>query len=355
MNAVVRQRLASQLLTDRSARSPIEVAERLLAVQAQDFRGAQLAVRARSEGLRAGDLARALTDDRSMIVTTLNRGTLHLVRREDYPWLLALTAPTVRTANARRLAQEGVTPTAAERAIVVIVRALGAQGPLGRDALRSLVAAAGVQTRGQALAHILLLAALRGLIVRGPLAGDRPAFVLTRDWLGEMPPVDRDVALRELARRYLVGHGPADARDLAKWSGLPLRDVRAGLRSIGPDLVERGDGLVELAGAPRPSGVPDPRLLGPFDPVLLGWRSRDDIVGTHHGIVTSNGVFRPFALVDGRAVATWSWRAGRVTLAPFVAINDEAVAALASEAEDVRRYVDDDPDRGAADRDERRA
>ena len=355
MTAVARQRLAAQLLTDRSARSPVDVAERLLAVQAQDFRGMPLAVRARSEGLRAGDLARALAEDRSVLVTTLNRGTLHLVRREDYPWLLALTAPTVGTSDARRLAQEGVTPAAADRAADVIVRALGEQGPLERDALRLLIAAAGVETRGQALAHILLLAGLRGLIVRGPVAGGRLALVLTRDWLGEMPAVDRDVALRELARRYLAGHGPADAGDLAKWSGLPLRDVRAGLRSIGTDLVERGDGLLELSGTPRSPAVPDPRLLGPFDPILLGWRSREDIVRPHQGIVTSNGVFRPIALVDGRAVATRSWRAGRVALAPFATLDAGAAAALATDADDVRRYLDDAPPRGADGSDDRRA
>ena len=59
--------------------------------------------------------------------------------------------------------------------------------------------------------------------------------------------------------------------------------------------------------ATPPAAVrPAPRLLGPFDPVLLGWRSREDIVGAHRGIVTTNGLFRPFALVDGRAAGIWS-------------------------------------------------
>ena len=47
------------------------------------------------------------------------------------------------------------------------------------------------------------------------------------------PAPTRDVALAELARRYLAGHGPAGDRDLARWAGLPLRDARAGLRAIG--------------------------------------------------------------------------------------------------------------------------
>ena len=76
---------------------------RLLAVQGQDPRGFRLAVRARTRGLTAADVDRALTDDRSLVVTWLNRGTLHLVRSEDYPWLHALTAPPQATGIARRL------------------------------------------------------------------------------------------------------------------------------------------------------------------------------------------------------------------------------------------------------------
>ena len=49
------------------------VAERLLAVQGQDPRGFRLAVRARTDGLTAADVDRALTEDRSLLVTWLNR------------------------------------------------------------------------------------------------------------------------------------------------------------------------------------------------------------------------------------------------------------------------------------------
>src|SRR5947209_4452578 len=233
---MIAERLTAQMLAGEPARDPVAVAERLLAIQAQDLRGARLAVRARSRGLSVADINRALTKDRSLLVTWLNRGTLHLVRSEDYPWLQALTAPRLRTANARRLFQEGVSSEAAERGIAVIERALVEEGPLDRDRLRERVAAAGVRTQGQAFVHLLALASIRGLIVRGPMVSGRHAFVLVRDWLGESAPVDRDVALAELARRYLAGHGPADDRDLSRWSGLPLRDVRAGLQAIAAEV-----------------------------------------------------------------------------------------------------------------------
>jgi len=220
--AVTAERCAAQLLGGDRAGSPVEVARRLLAIQAQDLRGARLAIRARSAGLSASDVGSARTR-RSMIVTWLNRGTLHLVRA-------------------------------------------------------------------------------------GPVAGRDQAFVLTRDWLGAPPPaMGREAALGELARRYLAGHGPAADRDLARWAGIGRRDARLGLARCGA--VQRADRLAEMPARPRRvAAAPPPRLPGAFDPLLPGWASRDPITGPHRRIVTAGGLFRPFALAGGRAVATWTIR-----------------------------------------------
>src|SRR5581483_1644535 len=161
----------AQLLSGPPAPNTLAVVQRLLAVQAQDARGARLAIRARSSGLTAADVDRALTVDRSLVVAWLNRGTLHLVRSEDYFWLHALTAPPNATPNARRLAQEGVSPEAAELGVRTVARALSREGPLTREQLRQRLATAGVPTRGQALVHVLYLASLREGIVRGPMVG----------------------------------------------------------------------------------------------------------------------------------------------------------------------------------------
>jgi hypothetical protein len=332
-------RFARQLLTGPRAADPAAVAERLLAVQAQELRGARLAVRARSEGLTVADLDRALSEERSLVISWLNRGTLHLVRSEDYPWLQALTAPRQLTASARRLGQEGVPPDEAERGVGAIERALAADGPLPREALAKRIAAAGVRTDGQALIHILGAASLRGLIVRGPIVDGRQAFALVRDWLGEPESVDRDAALAELARRYLRGHAPAGDRDLARWAGITLGDARRGLGAIAAELVERADGLVELRGEPVVAAVPEPLLLGPFEPLLLGWTSREAIIGPYTGLVTTNGIFKPFALVEGTAAGVWGAPGGEIELEPFEPLPAEVAAALERERADIRRFL----------------
>lgn len=336
---VYAERFFAQGLSGPPEREPVSVAERLLAVQGQDPRGARLALRVRTDGLTAADVDRALSDERSLLITWLNRGTLHLVRSEDYSWLQALTTPQLSTSARRRLAHEDVPAEVGERGVTTIERALADEGPLTRLQLRERLGSAGVPTHGQTLIHLLFLSGVRGITVRGPMVGKDHAYVLARDWLGPAKPVDRDAALAELARRYLVGHAPADDRDLARWAGLPLRDARAGLEAIASELVEREDGLVHLAARPPEAEVPGPRLLGAFDPVLLGWRSREAILGPHTQLVTANGIFRPFAMVDGRAVGSWKLNRGKVTIEPLGRIGKQATVALAADAADVERFM----------------
>jgi hypothetical protein len=325
VSEVRRARAAAQLLDRPPGVGLHDAVHRLLAVQAQDLRSARLALRARVAGLSAADVDAAL-DDASLVVGWLNRGTLHLVAADDYPWLHALTAPGRFAANARRLGQEGVGPGDADRAVAIVERALADEGPLTRAELAERVAARGVRTEGQTMPHLLMLAALRGIAVLGPLRDDVQAFALAHDWLGApRKPPDRDAALAELARRYFVAHAPADAADLAAWAGLPLRDARAGLRAITAD----------PARAPHRSPA---RLLPAFDPYLLGWKDRSFAVPDEHAtrVHPGGGMLRATATVDGLAVGIWALPRGKVALDLFA---DTDPRALEAEARDVERFT----------------
>jgi hypothetical protein len=339
------RRASAQLLAGAGGPTPAQIVERLLAVQAQDLRAAGRALRARGSGITAVDVDRALSVERSLVAGWLGRGTLHLVTPEDYPWLLALTAPAGAATSRRRLGQEGVSPDDADRAVGIIERALAEEGPLTRPELAARIAAHGIRTEGQATPHLLGLAARRGVAVLGPIRQGTQAFALTRDWLGAaLAGVDRDAALAELARRYLAGHGPATAADLAVWIGLPVRDARAGLGAIARELTKFPGGLVELAGRGRPPARLPARLLPPFDPYLLGWKDRSFAVPREHArrVHPGGGILRAVATVDGLAVATWHARRRSdrlsVELEPFSPLPASADKALYAEAADLARF-----------------
>ena len=79
-----------------------------------------------------------------------------------------------------------------------------------------------------------MYAAWSGLITCGP----GQTFVLAREWLGSEPASGAGDAelLGRLAGRYLQGHGPAAAEDLAAWSGLTMGAARAGFAAIEDEL-----------------------------------------------------------------------------------------------------------------------
>lgn len=317
-------------------------------VQAQDLGAATLAIRARSRGLVADDVRRAREEDRSIVLTWCMRGTLHLVAAEDVGWLLGLLGGLFIAKGRRRYAELGLTSEIRAAATDTIHQVLATRGPQTRGELAAALAAKGIPVAGQAIAHLVGHAALQGVICHGPRRGAAPTYVLLEEWLGPPAPYDPEWALSELARRYFGAYGPATAEDMARWSGLPVDQARAGLRAVSSELVE-----VELDGAPawmpphRESPPPDPtvRLLPSYDTYLLGYRSRDLIVAPAYAsrIHPGGGQIKPAVVVDGRACGVWHSARRRggltITVEPFEPLEADILPALEDEARDVGRFL----------------
>ncbi len=114
-------------------------------------------------------------------------------------------------------------------------------------------------------------------LVRVPPQGtwERPRadnYGLAEHWVGP-PASSREEGVRLAVRRYLGGFGPAPARDIAAWAGLPVSEVTRAVAHMRLTRYrdEAGGELLDLPRLPIPdSGTPAPvRLLGTFDAVLL--------------------------------------------------------------------------------------
>jgi len=348
---VLAERVRAQVLTGLRPADPVEAVRRVGALQAQDARALRLAIRARTTGVDAPAVQRALAEPGRLVVTWLMRGTLHAVPAGDVRWLLALLRPARSSGRTRRLAL-GLDDHLLDTALPIAVELLAA-GPLTRSELADRLRAAGVPLGpGQAPAHLLSVAAREGLVCRGPDRDGEPTYVRLSDWLaGAEPvePVERDDALARLARRYLTGHGPGGAADLAAWSGLPLRDARTGLGALAA-AGEVED--VRIGGAPayRLPGEPSPedrtvRLVPAFDEYLLGYRGRALALDAAHAhrIQAGGGIVHPAVLLGGRIIGTWRQRRGDggliVAVEPFRRLPRGTRAALAAEAADIGRFL----------------
>ena len=341
-------RAAAQLLHRPStAGDPADVARETAGIQAQDLRAGRLGFRARSARLRAAAVDRARIEERSIVRTWAMRSTMHLLATEDIGWVLPLFDPGLAADSRRRLGQLGLDANSQSRALEAIERALEADGYLGRTELVERLGQVGIEIDAARRVHLFRLATGEGLAILGPDRGAETLLALASDWVGERPPHDRDAAVTELARRYLRAFGPATEADFAGWSGLPLRDVRAGLGRIAAELVEVRVGEQRawtLRGAARHPRGRIVRLLPAWDNYLMGHRDRDFIAGPERWptVMPGGGLIRPTILVDGVAVGTWSVRRKgreiRVDLDPFEELNDEITAATREEIQDVERF-----------------
>jgi hypothetical protein len=214
----------------------------------------------------------------------------------------------------------------------------------------------GRQDAGWRASRFLLYHAVQsGTVVFGPTRGREHLMVLADGWITAPAELGREAALAELAARFVASHGPVSERDLARWSGRAMRDVRLGLSLaadedrvvrvpgedgavwwVAPEVLDaphperHDDGRLGGAGGPgvaperldAPSGAPEVldappsdldwkgvRLLPAFDEHILGYADRTAQLAAQDEEPVCpgrNGVFRPTVVVDGAVVGTWS-------------------------------------------------
>jgi hypothetical protein len=275
-------------------------------IQAQDARAGRLGVRARTTGLTEVDVENERLKDRSFVRAWAMRRTIHLIASEDYPWIRDLVAEPQKRLSFKRMAEEGLSASKAERARPM-VRKMLESGPVKRTDLREHLATKGIKPKGrQAFVHLLTWMTYEGEIVTGPYVDGKETMVLVSDWLRRKAKAPEDPAA-ELARRYLLAYGPATIDDFRWWSSLRAADARAGWAAIGGELVDEGDGLWRHRSQKRVGGRPAPvRLLPMWDHYFLGYKDRSH-AGTPMviGGASAGGIFNPLVVADGKAVGVW--------------------------------------------------
>ena len=332
-----------------SAKDPAEIARAIAGAQAQDVYAGPQTFRSRSRKLTADDIARARTEDRTLLRTWVMRNTIHLIPTDDAGWWLPLFEPEIERWSRRRLGQLGLSEAKQERALAAIASALAEEGPLTRSEARERVEVAGVKLNQHTGMHIALTSVVGGIACLGPDRGKTTCLVRREDWLGKLPRFDRAKALAELTRVYVRAFAPAGERDFAYWSGLPLRDVRAGLESISKEIEEVGVGgelmVVPRGGLPRLPVTGQVRMLGNFDTYLLGWKDRGFAVASEHAIHVKEGGggwIRPVIVEDGIVVGGWrSSRKGaklEITLNLPKAERERLGSKIDTEVADISRF-----------------
>ncbi len=307
--------LARQLLLERSPLSIEAAIELVGGLQTQYAPSGYVGLWTRLAGFRRDDMTAAL-DERTIIQATLLRTTIHMVSRREF-WRYALGVRKARRTWALRIPGRGDEAAMIEAADQT--RAALADGPKTVKELDGLVTG------------FLGNAGLWVDLVRVPPSGtwerrraDR--LGLAETWVGPEDATEEE-GLGHLVRAYLRGFGPAAWKDIASWAGISITAARRGGERL--DLVrfrdEGGRELLDLPGAPLPDAdTPAPvRFLPHWEATLLVHARRTGILPEEHRprvFTTKNPFSVGTVLVDGRVVAAWSWREGRIEIEEYESI-----------------------------------
>lgn len=322
--------LARQLLLAR-ARATLPVAlERMAGLQAQYAPSMYVGLWSRVEGFERAALDRALNRG-ATVQGTLLRSTIHLVSRRDY-WPFAVAVRAARRAWWLRVTGGRVTPAEMERTAERLRRRL-ADGPVPRAELDRV---AGPSCAGGAGLWIDM--------IRIPPSGTwarrrADLFGLAEDWVGPED-IEPDAALVHLVRRYLGAFGPASRKDVASYTGVPLRMLAPAFDALTLRRFRDPDGG-ELLDVPR-GPLPDPdtpapvRFLPTWDSTMLVHARRTGILPERFRPIlftSKNPQSVPVFLVDGVVAGAWRFREGRIALEPFERLSPSTLRSVEEEAE----------------------
>jgi len=358
--AVLAWRVRRQSLAERAPRGrALEVTSRIAGLHAQLIGSAELTLWARVEGLERDAVQAALWEDRSLVKTWAQRGTLHLLPADELPlWVAAQSALKPRHHVPAWLRHHGLTREQADAMLAAIPVALDGR-QLTREQLAAEVArVAGIEDLGAKLrggfGDLLKPAAFRGDLCFAPSAGRNVRFARPDQWLGPWEPAEAEEGVRAITRRYLAAYGPASRGTLARWFGIPSPAVAGRwLKGLGDEVAVvdvEGEELTALAAdveaiaAAEPAG--EVRLLPAFDQYTVAApRDREAVLpGVHRArVYRPQGWLSPVLLVAGRMAGVWSHEAKGdrlvVEIEPFAELGRRERAAAEAEAASLAGFL----------------
>jgi hypothetical protein len=343
---IPRARLDNQLLGSEKKRTPGEVVAWLGAVQAQDFAAAKWAIGMRLQRPTDAEVEKAYNAGR-ILRTHVMRPTWHFLTPQDIRAVLALTAHRVRAGSApmhRKLELDGRLLSRCHR---VLGEALRGGRHLTRAELADRLAAARIEARGQRLAYILMEAEFAALICSGPRKGKQFTYALLEERVPKARALSSEEALAQWTFRYFLGHGPAQAKDFAWWSGLTLQEAQHGIELAKSKLLREtvqgktywrspgGDGQGQDGDRPSAGGA---LLLSIYDEYTIAYRDRSALGPERHleRLISMGNALTSVLILDGIIAGTWKRVLAKakveLTVSPFQALRKAEMEAIEAAA-----------------------
>lgn len=242
--------------------------------------------------------------------THILRPTWHFVSPLNIRWMLSLSAGRIKSSSKSRDRDLGITEELYERTNRIIRKALEGNKCLTKDALAVEIGKARIKTDTAYMTHFLMRAEAEGIVCSGVMEDNAHTYALLEERVPSVPVLSKEEALARLAQIYFTTRAPATLQDFCWWSNLSLTEAERGFNAIKPEFFpEKINGQTYwFAHACNPKNPPDNILLLPaFDEYIISYRDRSAALleETQSKAISSNGVFRPTVVANGKVIGLW--------------------------------------------------
>lgn len=305
--------LAIRLLNHRLVQSNLSAAQEVVAwmgaMQAQD-----LPMSLWGTGLRAQQSQQeviAAIDQGKIIRTHVMRPTWHLVHAQDVHWMLNLSAESIKKALKSRHKQLGIDQNLLKDVYKLFSNQFKNNSHLTRDTLLELLIKSGIRLEDNRGAHLLMLAELDQILCSGAVIKNETSYACYDQRITLKCNYSREEAIYHLSRRYFQSHGPATVDDFCWWSGLNKSEAKSGILSLGQEIHSERKSEKWYYQIPKvitaSSTLNMVQLLPAYDEYIISYTERGEILPAkvQSTTISTNGVFRPVILVNGRAAGLW--------------------------------------------------
>ncbi len=345
---IVKSRLINQHIAEPYYKKPEELVAWMGAMQAQDYAMAKWAIGLRLLGATDSSIEKAI-DEGKIIRTHLMRPTWHFVAAKDVRWMLALTAPQLLAASASRHKQLELDDKIFKRSATIIEKLLRDGNHLTREEIMKELGKSGIKTDEQRAVHLMFYAELDGLVCNGIRRGKQFTYALLDERVKPTKSLLKEEALSELCKRYFSSRTPATLQDFCWWSGLSVANAKTGLEAIKSKLESEKietNTYYWISNSIAADSLNTTRLLPAFDEYLISYKDRSAVLDaefTGHAL-SSNGIFYPIIVVNGKAIGTWKRTVKKekvaIELNPFTAINKSTYKEIALAANVYDKFIE---------------
>jgi hypothetical protein len=305
--------LSRQLLLERRRVSVVRAVSRLVALQAQYAPSPYVALWSRVAGFRKEQL----TENDAIVKAPTLRTTLHVMARDDYPFIVSASIDSRRG----RTENLGVDVEALRRALP--------REPLTSAELDEIVARVLATDDRWTIAFSLRALPWVRVGVVGPWPHTKPPPA--RLWDEELP--DPQESATRVVRAYLAAYGPATLEDIEHFTNFRKRQIRPALEGL-----RERDGLYDVPRAPRASGREHApvRFLPAYDSIILAHKDPSRIVPPEYAEAVynrKNTTTKNTFTVDGFVAGTWRVERQRLVVEPFERLPAKARREVDAEGE----------------------